>query len=266
MFRLGGDYWAATRHPWSCVLFVVPLLLIYEIGLYFLGPTPVALLRNGADIWLRAGLASAGVSPVYGAPVILLLILLAWTLLYREARPHDPVGVWVGMTVESVVFAALLYAFSQALWPYIQSLCGVLEGRSARMAAAALALPSSDAAGPRASEPALVNLVRYVGAGIYEESIFRLLLFSGLLAIFNLAELPRRWTVGIAALASALLFAGAHHLGPAGEPFQGSLFLFRTLAGIYFAWIYCVRGFGIAVGAHAGYDVLVGLLVKPALL
>ena len=37
----------------------------------------------------------------YAAPVILVLILLAWTLLYRESRPRDPVGVWAGMTVES---------------------------------------------------------------------------------------------------------------------------------------------------------------------
>jgi hypothetical protein len=96
--------------------------------------------------------------------------------------------------------------------------------------------------------------------------MFRLLLFSGLLAAFNMADLPRRWALGIAALASALLFAGAHNLGASGELFQGSLFLFRSLAGVYFAWLYCVRGFGIAVGAHAGYDVLVGLLVKSPLL
>jgi membrane protease YdiL (CAAX protease family) len=201
------------------------------------------------------------VAPAYGAPVALVLLMLAWTLLYREQRPRDPVGVWIGMNVESVVFAAFLYAASQGLWPLLQSLGGVLEGRHARTPVLWVRF-LHEVAGPPAPEPALVNLVRYLGAGIYEEMLFRLVFLSGLLAAFNLAELPRRWSIGCAAVASALLFAGAHNLGPHGEPFQGSLFLFRTLAGVYFAWIYCVRGFGIAVGTHAGYDVLVGLFLR----
>jgi hypothetical protein len=261
MFHFGGEYWTATRHPWSCLLFVVPLLAIYEAALYFMGPTPADSLRNGADVWLRSGLAAAGVSATYGAPVLVLLILLAWTLLYREPSPQDPVGAWIGITVESVVLAAVLYGLSRGLWPCLTWLGGVMEGHSATVPALALARPVAPHNSP---EPALVSLVRYLGTGIYEETLFRLLLFSGLLAAFSLAELPRRWSIGIAALASALLFAGAHHLVPSGEAFRGSVFLFRTLAGIYFAWLYCVRGFGIAVGAHAGYDVLVGLLVKPA--
>ena len=47
------DYWSATKHPWACVLFVLPLLATYEIGLYVLGQYD---LRNGADVWLRFAL------------------------------------------------------------------------------------------------------------------------------------------------------------------------------------------------------------------
>jgi len=54
----------------------------------------------------------------------------------------------------------------------------------------------------------------------------------------------------------------AHHLGAHGEPFNGSFFAFRTAAGLYFAALYRLRGFGVAVGAHACYDVLVGLLLE----
>ena len=61
---------------------------------------------------------------------------------------------------------------------------------------------------------------------------------------------------------SATVFAAAHNLGPYGEPFHARAFLFRALAGLYFALLYALRGFGIAVGAHAGYDVLVGVLVR----
>jgi len=68
--------------------------------------------------------------------------------------------------------------------------------------------------------------------------------------------------VRIAEIVSALVFAAAHHLGPDGEPFRLVVFSFRTCAGVYFTWIYQMRGFGIAVGAHASYDVLVGLLLR----
>jgi membrane protease YdiL (CAAX protease family) len=252
-----GQYWTATRHPWSCVLFVLPLLAVYEIGLYFLGPTPVALLRNGADTWLRSGLASAGMSPAYAAPVALLLVLLIWTLLYREQAPPDPVGVWIGMAMESVAFAGVLYGVSQAVGPLLHSVNG-LCGQPLMAVTRAL----DDAAGSAPVKSDFGQLVRYVGAGIYEETLFRLLLFSGLVAAFNLADLPRRWGIVFATVASSLLFAGAHNLGARGEDLHAYTFAFRTMAGAYFSWLYCVRGFGIAVGAHAGYDVLVALFMS----
>ena len=65
----------------------------------------------------------------------------------------------------------------------------------------------------------------------------------------------------LAAVGSALAFAAAHHVGPHGEPMVAARFLFRTAAGLYFTALYVFRGFGIAVGAHAGYDILVGTSV-----
>ena len=157
MWWSGGAYWTATRHPWSCVLFVLPLLAVYEVGLYVLGPAPAALLRNGADTWLRTGLTSAGMSAVYGAPVALLLVLLVWTLLHREQTPSDPVGVWIGMAVESVAFAGLLYGMSQAAWPVFHSVKTALDESAGRVLALAItASPSESSAG----QPDYNQLVR----------------------------------------------------------------------------------------------------------
>jgi hypothetical protein len=255
MFPDSGEYWRATRHPWSCALFVLPLLAIYEFGLYSLGPAAAETWRNGADVWLRSGLASIGISPLYGLPIALLLLFIAWTFLYRESRPGDSLGVWIGMASESVIFATLLYGIGQGSWSLLRALGGMLEEQGLP------ALAQASESVPDHIEPALANIVRYLGAGIYEETLFRLLFFSGLLAIFSVIELPRRWSMVLAAVASALLFAGAHNLGPRGEAFQSTLFLFRSVAGLYFSWLYCIRGFGVAVGAHAGYDLLVGLFV-----
>ena len=53
------NYWSATKHPWACVLFVLPLLATYELGLYATGHAA----RNGADAWLRSALSEVGISP-----------------------------------------------------------------------------------------------------------------------------------------------------------------------------------------------------------
>ena len=54
--RRPGGYLSATRHPWSCLLFLVPLIVVYEAGVVWLGGPQPELLRNGADTWLRWGL------------------------------------------------------------------------------------------------------------------------------------------------------------------------------------------------------------------
>jgi membrane protease YdiL (CAAX protease family) len=227
------NYWTATKHPWACVLFVLPLLAAYEIGLHVLGQYD---LRNGADVWVRGALSEVGISPVYGAPCLLVIILLAWGLLRREGRPTDKVGVWLGMIGESAAYAVLLLGLCHGFWLILQ----------------------------RADQvPMWGQIVSYLGAGIYEETLFRLLLFAGLVRLFAWSEERTSWlAVGLAAFASALLFAAAHHIGPHGDPFSVYILAFRTFAGLYFAWLYQVRGFGIAVGAHAGYDVLVGLILQ----
>jgi len=252
---MSKGYWSATRHPFACALFVLPLLIFYEAGLYFLGPASMDEARNGADAWLRGILQQIGISPLYGAPVLLLGVLLVWSIWRGTDHPDDYLGVCVGMTVESVLCALGLLCLSQFLFPLLQMLGNVLETPTVRL----VTLSTSPAATPRV---AWEQIVGFVGAGIYEETLFRLLLYSGLAALLLLLDMPRWFGLSAAALASALAFAGAHNLGPHGEPFQMVVFLFRTCAGIYFTWVYHVRGFGIAVGAHASYDVLVGVVLR----
>ena len=58
---------------------------------------------------------------------------------------------------------------------------------------------------------------------------------------------------------SSLLFAAAHHVGPYGEPYETYCFFFRFVAGVFFSVLFIYRGFGIAAGSHAAYDILVGV-------
>jgi membrane protease YdiL (CAAX protease family) len=235
-------YFLATRHPWPCLLFLLPLLIAYESGVVWLGGAHPETLRNGLDAWLRWGLEASGVQPLYLPPGVIAAVFLVWGVHQWAQRPADLGGVVIGMAIESLLFALGLWVLSQGLVPLLAKV------------GAAMATP-----GP--ASPGVGQVITYVGAGIYEEVVFRLLLFTVLARLLRLLQAPWPLSTLTAALSSAALFSAAHHVGPYGEPYQASVFLFRLLAGLYFALVYQVRGFGIAVGAHACYDVLVGVAV-----
>jgi membrane protease YdiL (CAAX protease family) len=159
----------------------------------------------------------------------------------RKSRPADVVGLCTGMAVESVVYALALCGLSRGLAALIESLSVYLAAGSS-------------------SETTLQQIITYVGAGVYEEVLFRLVLFTLLLWICAHCRLPARLCIFSAALGSAVLFAAAHHFGSHGEQFDAYAFGFRSLAGVYFAYLYYYRGFGVAAGTHAVYDVVVGIL------
>jgi membrane protease YdiL (CAAX protease family) len=237
-YRVG--YLAATRHPQACLFFLLPLLAAYELGVCWLGGPQPEALRNGADTWLRWALEAFGLPSLYCAPGLILVVFVIWSGLRRWDRPEQIVRLWVGMAVESVVFAVGLWLLSRRLGPWLDSLGVRLT------------------VGP--NDKVLGRIITYVGAGIYEEMLFRLLLFFALGRLFRLAA-PLPVAALLTLLLSGILFSAAHHLGPYGEPAQPYVVLFRTLAGVYFGLLYQLRGFGVVVGAHACYDVLVGVLV-----
>jgi Type II CAAX prenyl endopeptidase Rce1-like len=80
------------------------------------------------------------------------------------------------------------------------------------------------------------------------------ILFSAL----KFLQIPQVLSSALAVTGSALLFALAHHAGSPGESFTWFAFVFRWMAGVFFAWVFVLRGFGIAVGSHTMYDILVG--------
>jgi hypothetical protein len=248
---LPSGYAPATRHPWPCLLFVLPLLIAYEAGVMSLGGPHPETIRNGADHWLRSALLLLDKRFFWVPPVILALGFGVWAWKRRGDRPGDLIGVLSGMVLESITFALGLWALSRVLAPLM-----VQAGIEVTAA-----VPPVDEPPPvlSAAEPALRQVVTYLGAGIYEEALFRLVLFTGIVAALRAVDLPNGLAVMLAAAGSAVLFSTAHHIGPYGQAYSNWLFLFRMAAGLYFALLFQLRGFGIAVGAHACYNLMVSI-------
>jgi len=168
---------------------------------------------------------------------LLLLGLLCFAIYRTRARRRRVTGLYGLMFVESLAWAGLMLGI------------GTLVMRRY------LALP-----------PVPQRLLGGVGAGIYEEFLFRFLLLGGLVLMLHRGlHASAVWAVPFAIVASAAAFSYAHHaLG--GEPYTHAAFLYRALMGVILGAAFCVRGLGIVVYAHAFYNVaLVSLeLMKHA--
>lgn len=240
------DYWSASTRPLASLLFVAPLLVIYEAGVLWLG---VDAMRNGADVWLRRTLDALGFSQYFLLPALLCSVLLGWHHVRRDPW-KVPGSVLGGMLLESLLLAGLLLSFAHV----------VVSWGSPRSAALGIPLATRSA-------PVTGQLVAYLGAGIYEELLFRLLLVPIAVGASTRMFRERSVAIGVAIVATSVLFAAAHYeftfevagyalLSNHGDAFAWTSFAFRFFAGLFFSLLFVTRGFGITAGAHALYDIL----------
>ena len=244
-------YMPATRHPWPCLLFILPLLCIYETGVLVLGGQNPETIRNGADHWIRSAFG-VGSALAWLPPALLVIGFVLWTWRRWSDRPGDLMGTLTGMMIESI-------GFSLGLWTLSRILAPLLLQAGIELSTPIEVGPEIESPTLAAAEPAMRQVVTYLGAGIYEETVFRLMLFTGIILILRAMEFSGLLAVLFAALASAVVFSLAHHVGPYGQEYSNYLFLFRVVAGLYFAILYQMRGFGVAVGTHACYNVMVSI-------
>lgn len=244
-----NHYWRQSRRPLASLAFVVPLLVLYEGAVLLLGPQAV---RNGADVWLRQFLDAVGFSQYFLLPVLTVGVLLGWHHLAHD-RWQLSAGVLYVMFAECAVLGLMLLVVAR-----VQGLIahGALWGSSGgEMDPAPLAMPWL-MAGRGAF---LGRMLGFVGAGVYEEMLFRLLLLPPVAVLARYLAAPAAVRVVGVVVLTSLVFSAAHYVGPHGEPFEAYTFFFRFTAGAFFAILFVYRGFGIAAGTHALYDIFVSL-------
>ena len=239
------SYWSATRAPRYSLIFALPLFLLYETLAAALATAPGNDgVRNAADVALKTPfllVSGARGSLAFFATVVGVCIFLVARDLTR-ARDRLKPRLFAIMLGESAVLALLLGVVVGTL---TQRLLGALT---------ALAAPAGEP--PLASLGSSTRLMLALGAGLYEELLFRVLLVGGLAA-------GLRWLLGrrnpvagvLAATAGALIFSAFHYVGAYGDRFELASFTYRAVAGLAFSALYLVRGFGITAWTHALYDV-----------
>ena len=226
---------ANPRNLLTSLILVFPLFLIYQVGVLFTLP-----MLNGADfvttlLFHTFGLTRPGYLGFLGG--VLLLFLVTVAALGRHQRFNR--AVVVPVILESVVWAltmgSLIVFVMTKVLDISPRLGGGIEGQGL-----------------------VARFVMSLGAGVYEETVFRLGLLGGL--VFVLEKLVRiaRWAALLGAfLLSSAVFSAMHHLPPYGDPLELGPFVYRLLAGIFFGLLFWRRGFAVAVYTHAFYDIFV---------
>lgn len=232
--RTTDTYFAATRTATFGFLAALPLLVAYESLVLMLNKGAVEQVRVGADVWVKTLLSTVGNAGMFGMGIGVLVIGVI--ILFRDRNRGvslQPRFFLWGLG-ESLVYAVVLAFVISA------TVGAIFNGFSVQT-------PLDKG----------TMLVLSLGAGLYEELIFRVVLVGGMFAIAHRYLSGRIAAYALAAVVGALLFSWVHYVGPYGDPFTFASFTFRFLFGLALNGLYLVRGFGIAAWTHALYDVLV---------
>jgi len=237
------SYWVLTKEPRYALAMVLPILAVYQAGVVILvrlGGGTSEVHNLVADLFLRwVALNRLGLGGHLASSGLVVAVLVGWQVLFgRGWRIRlKPVA---GMALESLFYALVLLLSYQAVSRVLPLQRGSLS------------------AGP-AGEGLAQQLILGLGAGVYEEFLFRLLLIGFLSYLLRLAKAGRLSSAVVASLVAAVAFSAFHLVS---EPFEPFTFVFRIFAGLVLAAFFFLRGFGITTATHSLFNVILVLLLR----
>jgi membrane protease YdiL (CAAX protease family) len=227
--------------PLVQLLALLPLVVFYEAAVPW--TTDRTHFYHRIDAWSQWLLSHIGLTAYYLPGLLILAALLLLHLVRRDrwtVSPAQAGRLWLDALLWLVPLFVLYLLFTMP----VRQLLGMVLQTSGN--------------GP---PDLFANVVLSIGAGLFEEFVFRLLLVSLLLWVLErLLGVPKDPAQLVAICFSAALFASAHFFGPSAEPFTYLGFLFRAAAGIYLGAVFMLRGFATGAIVHAAFNVVLALL------
>jgi membrane protease YdiL (CAAX protease family) len=290
LFNFAQDsYLERTSRPIYAVVFLLPFIIFYELGTIFINTDMLnqSQVRVVAFIWLQNLLEYLGFSSKFAwtAPAFVVVVILIFQQLTSRKRWRLVFGNIWPMSIECILLAVPLIVLSLFLNTSRYQRADADEFTKSTVQSHYTLSTNGHAASATQSVPdgktmvycrseanygseedvttsnnilkkksLLADIVTGIGAGIYEELVFRLILMNVLIILFqNALGFERKSSIMVSVLLSAGLFSAHHHIS---APLNWVEFGFRTAAGVYFAALFAIRGFGITAGTHAFYDII----------
>ena len=227
------DYFNKSSSPLYSFIITLPIFLTYELGIFWMRNIEFNYIQNGADVLIEEAILRLGFDVIYVSSIIFLFVLLI--IIYYQKHHFNSLSIsrpYLGaMFLESIVYAIILFFLMGNL--YLMDV---------------------------STNDLYCNIILSLGAGIYEELIFRVLLiyifYQSIKFLFRLSKFSTNF---YAVILSAILFSSFHFIG--AESFNQEAFAVRFIAGIFLAFLYVQRGFGITAITHSFYDIFVIFLL-----
>ena len=191
------------------------------------------IIRNGADAFMRQILSIFGLIGLYWMSGLFFLAIIVTFLIQRKYwNETEVVGDYlIWMMFESFFWSIILFFFMSNINLFLMNPNG---------------------------EYLIQQITLAIGAGIYEEFFFRVLL---ILILSSLLALIFKWNKNtnkfVGMVIAAGIFSAFHFLGDFGDFFSFKIFMIRFLAGLILGLLYFFRGFGITAWSHAIYDIII---------
>ena len=227
------SYLLKSKTSFYSFLFTLPLFFLYEINILFLSWDDILVVRNGADFLMRNILESFDIYGLYGLGLVFFLGLLVTYIFFIKEDQQQEVNVnfLFIMLAESMLWSVVLYFLLFKFMVFLMNPTG---------------------------KTILQQVTLAIGAGIYEEFLFRVLLIAGLSGILGFVFMwDKTFKNIIAVVLSGGIFSAFHFMGEYGDFFSMELFLIRFFAGLILGVLYMYRGFGITAYTHSIYDLIV---------
>ena len=226
------DYFQKSESPFYSFIITLPMFLVYELGLFLMRGTEFSYIKNGADVFIEEAISTLGFDIFYLSSSLFLLVF--FVIAYYQKKNYQSFTIHKSylaiMLLESFIYASLLLIFLGNMGLYLMDI---------------------------SVENIQFNLILSLGAGIYEELIFRvffLFIFYRLIQ-FIFKSMSHFSTQFFALFISSILFSLFHFMG--SESFSQDAFTIRFIAGILLGLLYINRGFGITAITHSFYDIFV---------
>tara|TARA_X000001036_G_C20546924_1_gene752701 strand:+ start:137 stop:853 length:717 start_codon:yes stop_codon:yes gene_type:complete len=229
-----SKYISLSKNDFYSLVIITPLFILYQILGFFNNYESHFIVKNSADVFIKNFFQSF--DPLYGDFAYLIcfiFIALFIVLKNRELFMSSEIKLLFlfGMLLESLIHSISLLVIMSLVYeilPLSISLFsnGIIEG-----------------------------VYLSIGAGIWEELLFRYVLITTLLFVFNKAMYDfSNFSYLVIIVVTSALFSYYHFLGIDPELISLSVFIYRFIAGIILAIIFIFRGLGIAAYTHTFYD------------
>ena len=228
-----SDYWRFSRSAYYSVVAALPLFVAYEI-LVILTQSSYWSLRNAADMWIRIFLMAFDLKAQH-----LTFVMIGILFALIPIAKSQSTGIWLKVNY-FVLMLAEAFVYSLILGRVLQSILKVSGLSSGSL-----------------GNGVLQNFALSLGAGLFEEIIFRVLLLNLLFFLLKPFLKNRVSRAVVSVLIASFLFSMSHYVGTMADQWQWYSFMFRWVAGLLFTALYFMRGFAITAYTHALYDIWV---------